>query len=145
METEHKTTLTEGTLHDSYHAALQHSHDEPADNDLVIGVVREQMYDIQTHLDDNWPTLALSRELLTEFKETADEVGHNEAVTAVNFRERYQNWLTGTEQKKRINQIVDELRSGTDVWLICYENTDDKFCHRDILKSEITQAANNQK
>mgnify|MGYP006299190413 CR=1 FL=1 len=131
-----------GNLHDSYHAALQHSHDEPDEDDLVIGVVREPMYGIQKYIDENWPELAPSRQLLDEFKAKADEIGHNAAVDAVDFRERYRDSLDGAAQE-RINKIVSELRSGRDVWVVCYENTDDKFCHRDILTDEIMQVVNN--
>ena len=29
----------------------------------------------------------------------------------------------------------------TDVYLVCYENTDDKICHRTYLKDELKQLA----
>jgi|AntDeeMetagen192_2_1112575.scaffolds.fasta_scaffold22415_2 uncharacterized protein YeaO (DUF488 family) len=139
MSNNSDTTLDDGTIHDTYHAALQHSHDEPDDSDLVVGVVRRPMYGIEAYLDENWPELAPSNELLDEFKTKADEIGHNEAVSAVNFRERYEESLDGTEQEARINQIVEEIRSGRNVWVVCFENTDDKFCHREILVNRIEQ------
>lgn len=126
-----------GSLRDSYHAALQHGQDEPAGEDLVLGVVREQMYGIQNLIDDNWPALAPTRELLDEFKAKADEVGHNEAVEAVNFADRYRQRLSKAPQQELVAEIVDELQSGTTVWLICYENTEEKFCHRILLKDAI--------
>jgi uncharacterized protein YeaO (DUF488 family) len=126
-----------GTLHDTYHAALQNDHVEPADDDLVLGVVREQMYGIQKYIDENWSALAPPTELLHEFKDTADEIGHNEAVEAVDFRSRYRGHLTGTAQVMKVNNIIRELEAGRDVWLVCYENTDDKFCHREVLAENI--------
>jgi len=72
-----------------------------------------------------------------EFKQEADEIGHNAAVAAVDFRPRYREHLQGENQQDAINSILDELDSGRDVWLVCYENTDEKFCHREILKAHI--------
>ena len=126
-----------GTLHDTYHAALQHGHVNPADDDLVLGVVREPMYGIQKYIDENWPALAPTADLLGEFKDAADEMGHNPAVAAVDFRPRYRDSLAGIAQQMKMNDIVGVLEEGRDVWLVCYENTDEKFCHREILKEEI--------
>lgn len=122
-----------GTLHDTYHVALQHDHVQPADDDLVLGVVRKPMYGIQTHLDRNCAALAPPADLLDEFKETADEMGHNAAVAAVDFRGRYRDYLDGADQVEAIRGVIADLESGRDVWLVCYENTDEKFCHREIL------------
>lgn len=127
-----------GTLRDSYHAALQHGHDEPDEDDLVIAVVAEQMYGIQKHTDEHWPVLAPPIEALREFKDRADEIGHNEAVDELDFDGRYREHVRqDIDVQKAVGAVIDELESGRDVWLVCYENTDDKFCHRTVLREEI--------
>lgn len=133
------TDTTGGQLHDSYHAALQNDIDTPGDSDRVLGVVNEQMYGIQNHIDENWPALAPPDPLFNQFKQTADEMGHNAAVSEVDFRARYRDHLQGETPQARIAEIRTMLAEGTDVWIVCYENTDDKFCHRDILKRAILE------
>lgn len=126
-----------GTLHHTYHAALQYDHDEPDADDLVLGVVRKPMYGIQALVDENWDALAPPADLLAEFKERADEIGHNPAIAAVDYRARYRSHLTGDDQQAAIDAICSELRSGRDVWLVCFENTDETYCHRLLLADEI--------
>jgi uncharacterized protein YeaO (DUF488 family) len=130
-----------GKLKDTYHAALQHGHAEPANNDLVLGVVQEPMYGIQSHIDENIPELAPSPELLAEFKEKAEKHGHNLAVEAVGFVPRYHEELQDESSQDQVNRIIDALEAGRDVWLVCYENTNEKFCHRTELKSYIQTVA----
>ncbi|CDK38179.1 DUF488 family protein [Halorubrum sp. AJ67] len=127
-------------LHDTYHAALQHGHVVPDDDDYVVGVVREPMYGIQTHLDTNITALAPPRDLLTEFKELADEIGHNDAIDACDFEQRYRAHLGGDTQRRAMRDILSMLPE-TAVYLVCYENTDDKICHRTYLKDELEQLA----
>lgn len=135
---EAETGLQTGTLHDSYHAALQHGHDEPDKDDLVLAVVDEQMYGIQKYTDEWWPDLSPPTELLHELKDLADEIGHNEAVEELNFKTRYREYVQqDVEAQKAVGEVISELESGRDVWLVCYENTDDKVCHRTILREEI--------
>lgn len=127
-----------GVLQDTYHAALQHGHVEPEENDLVLGVVAKPMYGIENYIDENAPVLAPTKAALEEFKELADEIGHNEAVDELNFDERYRELITTHDEPQEcINWVISELEGGRDVWLVCYENTDEKFCHRCILKEEI--------
>lgn len=129
---------SESELRDSYHAALQHGHDEPDEDDLVLAVVDEQMYGIQKYTDEWWPVLSPPTEALHEFKERADEIGHNEAVDELDFSERYRNHVReDPDVQKAVGEVISELESGRDVWLVCYENTDDKFCHRTVLREEI--------
>ena len=126
-----------GTLHDTYHAALQHGHVNPSKRDLVLGVVAEQMYGIQSFLDRNEVELAPDRDTLREFKDLADEIGHNEAIEELGFEDEYRERLQQPAQQAAMGELANELDAGRDVWLVCYENTDDKFCHRTILREEI--------
>ena len=130
---------TTGTLKDSYLYSIQNGDDRPADDDMMFGVVRRQKYGIRNIIDINYSSLSPSDDLLTEFKQRADEVGHNTAVDDVNFRERYQQQLSNFKPQRLIEEITILLEGGTDVWLVCYENTDEKFCHRDLLKEVINE------
>jgi uncharacterized protein YeaO (DUF488 family) len=136
-------TETTGRLRGTYHAALQHGHDEPADDDLVLAVVDEQMYGIQKYTDEHWPVLAPPTEALHEFKARADEIGHNEAVDELGFDTRYRDHVRRDKDvHQAIDAVIDKLESGQDVWLVCYENTDEKFCHRTVLREEIKNRLN---
>jgi len=67
---------------------------------------------------------------------------HNEAAKKVNFRKRYRQYLQGDEQQTAINKIIKTLSTGTDVWLVCYANTDNVFCHREVLQEVIIEKFN---
>jgi uncharacterized protein YeaO (DUF488 family) len=124
-------------LHDTYQAALQHDNVVPADTAFVLGVVRRTQYGFGGLVDDNWPVLAPPDALLSEFKAKADEVGHNEAWKAINFADQYRAYLKNDDPQQAIQNILDRLQDGQDVWLVCYENTDEKRCHRSLLKQEL--------
>ncbi|WP_168216190.1 DUF488 domain-containing protein [Halorussus halobius] len=134
-------------LRDTYHAALQHGHVDPDDSALVVGVVRRPSYGIGTYLDRNVPELATPDDLLDEFKSRLDEVGgdddgptHDEVWNEVDFGERYRDHLRNPEPRRAMDDLLGELES-RDVWLVCYENTDDKRCHRTILKAVLRERA----
>lgn len=130
-------------LRDTYHAALQHGHVEPAADDLVVGVVRHPVYGIENYLDRNVSALAPPEDLLGEFNEVVesnDELTHDEAWVEVDFASRYRNHLRNPEPQRAMDDLLRELES-RDVWLVCYENTDDKRCHRTILKTVLRDRA----
>jgi uncharacterized protein YeaO (DUF488 family) len=130
-------------LRDTYHAALQHGHVDPGDDDLVVGVVRRPSYGIGNYLDRNVPELAPPDDLLSEFKTFVDEhddLPHDEAWHEVKFDERYRDHLRNPEPQQAMDDLLAELESQAgDVWLVCYENTDDKRCHRTILKDVLQE------
>jgi uncharacterized protein YeaO (DUF488 family) len=132
-------------LRDTYHAALQHGHATPADEDLVVGVVRRPSYGIESYLDRNVPELAPPDDLLSEFKTLADErddLHHDEVWDEVDFGERYRDHLRSPEARQAMGDLLEELESRDgDLWLVCYENTDEKRCHRTILKSVLRERA----
>lgn len=132
-------------LHDTYHAALQHGHVDP-DDDLVVGVVRRPTYGIGNYLDRNVPELAPPDDLLDEFKSRLDEADggdeptHDEVWDEVDFDERYRGHLETPGAQRAMDDLLAEL-DDRDVWLVCYENTDDKRCHRTILKEVMEERA----
>jgi uncharacterized protein YeaO (DUF488 family) len=131
-------------IRDTYHAALQHDHVEPAPEDLVVGVVRHPVYGIENYLDRNVPALAPPEALLGDFEtvEERDDLTHDEAWDEVNFAERYREYL----QHSAVQQVMDDLLGELDpdegdLWLVCYENTDQKRCHRTILREVLRERA----
>ncbi|WP_168215813.1 DUF488 family protein, N3 subclade [Halorussus ruber] len=131
-------------IRDTYHAALRHDHVEPAEEDLVVGVVRHPVYGIETLLDRNVPALAPPEALLGDFEavEERDDRTHDEAWDEVNFAERYREYLQHAAVQQVMDDLLGELDSGKgDLWLVCYENTDDKRCHRTILQEVLRERA----
>ena len=128
-------------IRDTYHAALQHGHVDPDEDDLVVGVVRRPSYGIGNYLDRNVPALAPPDDLLDEFKTLVDEREertHDEAWDEVRFGERYREHLRTPEAAAAMDDLLDEL-DARDVWLVCYENTDEKRCHRTILREVLRE------
>ncbi|UPV74849.1 DUF488 domain-containing protein [Halorussus limi] len=128
-------------LRDTYHAALQHGHATPDESALVVGVVRRPSYGIENYLDRNVPALAPPDDLLREFEERVnerDDATHDEVWDEVNFGERYRDQLGTAEAQAAMDDLLAELES-QDVWLVCYENTDEKRCHRTILRDVLRE------
>jgi len=132
-------------LRDTYHAALQHGHVSPADEDLVVGVVRRPSYGIGNYIDRNVPAVAPPDDLLSEFKALTDErddLTHDEAWAEVKFGERYRGHLRTPDAQQAMDDLLVELESREgDLWLVCYENTDEKRCHRTILREVLRERA----
>ena len=134
-----------GTVRDTYHAALLHGHATPDDDDLVVGVVRRPSYGIENYLDRNVPELAPPDDLLDEFRtldDARDDLTHDEVWDEVDFGERYRDHLRTPQAQQAMDDLLEafESRDG-DVWLVCYENTDEKRCHRTILKDLLRERA----
>jgi uncharacterized protein YeaO (DUF488 family) len=131
---------------DTYVAALQHDLvDLPADA-LRLGVVRKPTPWFHRRVDENeralGPPEALIDELAAPQEDLAargmcDEGAHNAAWEECDFEAQYREHLAGDEPQAAIAGVLDRLASGTDVALVCYENTDRKRCHRTILREEI--------
>ncbi|PSQ50240.1 hypothetical protein BRD15_02105, partial [Halobacteriales archaeon SW_6_65_15] len=87
--------------------------------------------------------LAPPDDLLSEFKTLADErddLHHDEVWDEVDFGERYRDHLRSPEARQAMGDLLEELESRDgDLWLVCYENTDEKRCHRTILKSVLRE------
>lgn len=132
-----------GTLRDTYVAAIQHgSADVPPDARL-IGVVRRPAPWVYGAVDENWRELGPPDELLTAVKDRHEELraegfddaeAHNRAMADVGYDERYRTHLQeSAAAKEAIDDIRELLADGEDVVLVCFENTDEKRCHRTIL------------
>jgi len=135
-----------GALFDTYVAALQHDIVDLPDGVVRLGVVRKPTPWFHGSVDENERALAPPEALLADFDATqedlaargmCDEGAHNAAWEEVDFDERYRSHLGGDEARDAIEAVLGRLRSGTDVALVCYENTDRKCCHRTILRDHL--------
>lgn len=137
----------EGTLTDTYLAAIQHDLAEiPADSTLV-GVVRKPTRWFSGAVDENIPALGPPADLLSETKTRhedmkiqgfCDEEAHNAAWEACNFEDRYRDYLQSNDAQAAIQNLLSRLETGENLTLVCFENTNKKRCHRTILRAELT-------
>jgi len=94
-------------------------------------------------MDVNRPALGPPRDLLEAFQEReeafkldgmCDEGAHNATWEELDFEERYREYLGTDEARAALTELRAALADGTDIALVCYENTDKKRCHRTILR-----------
>ncbi|MFB6270980.1 MAG: DUF488 family protein, partial [Halobacterium sp.] len=132
-----------GDLSDTYVAALQHDTAEiPADATLV-GVVRRPTGWFSGAVDENVPAVAPPEDVLDDAKARESElaergVGDAEANRRawddVDFAARYRDHLATDAARAAVDDLAARLRSGESLALVCFENTDEKRCHRTILR-----------
>lgn len=135
-----------GSLHHTYVAAIQHDLVETGDADR-IGVVRRPTPWFHGAVDRNLPALGPPADFLDEFQEHKEELGmqglcgeeaHNTAWRETDFERRYLEYIDGSgEAREAISEVVDVLREAGDAYLVCYENTSEKRCHRVPLVDRI--------
>lgn len=133
-----------GTVHDTYVAALQHDLADLPPDARRVGVVRRPTSWFHGVVDENRPTLGPPGALLEDAKAReedlamaglCDEEAHNAAWDELDFGERYREYLqTSDEAAVAIDDLLATLADGTDLVLVCYENTEQKRCHRTILR-----------
>lgn len=130
-----------GDLRTSYVGGLG-SVDDPADEDLVLGVIRYKYDFVERTVDRNVPALAPPTDLLDAFKRVEESAGEDVldparvAWETVAFRERYLTYLDRAGPQDVIGTVRDHLREGTTVWLVCLE-AEATFCHRRLLAARI--------
>ncbi len=142
--------MSTGRLFDTYAAALQHDLVELPPDTERIGVVRRPTPWLWGVIDENRPALGPPDPLLDEFRARVDHLmdrgvdevtAHNRAMVDVRYEQRYRRHLDRSDAAKAaIEEIQGELDSGQDLALVCFENTDEKGCHRTMLR-EIIRAA----
>lgn len=140
-------SMSDGPLYDTYAAALQHDLVEFPESAIYIGVVRRPMPWFTPYVDENRQALGPPRTLLEEFQATrqgfidegmADADAHNEAWHTIDYPDRYRAYLAQSHQAQTaLSDIEQLLETQSAVVLVCYENTDDKRCHRTILRDEL--------
>ena len=138
---------TSDLLEDTYVAALQHDLVDISPEATLVGVVRRPTGWFRTTVDENYPALGPPENLLDEFKQRqedfkmqgmCDEGAHNAAWDEVKFEERYRSYLTdGAEAQEAVAELTDRLQDGEQLVFVCFENTDQKRCHRTLLKEHL--------
>jgi uncharacterized protein YeaO (DUF488 family) len=134
-----------GDLFDTYVAALQHDLVDLPDDTRRVGVVRSPTPWFHGVVDENQPALGPPSELLEEFQAReesfkldgmCEEGAHNAAWEELDFERRYRAHLATEEAQAAMDDLCDLLED-VDVALVCFENTDQKRCHRTVLREEL--------
>ena len=141
-------------LHETCSQALKLGYVHPNQDDMLLCVARipaPWFANVDGHMralapPDN-PTNPLFNDFYTAKVRNIEtgmdhDEAHNKAAKDVNFRKRYRKYLNQEKQTAAISKIVKTLATGTDVWLVCYANTDNVFCHREVLQEVITEKFN---
>nr|WP_232833846.1 DUF488 domain-containing protein [Saliphagus sp. LR7] len=140
---------TSDLLEDTYVAALQHDLVDISLEATLVGVVGRPTGWFRTTIDENYPALGPPPDLLDEFKQRhedfkmqgmCDEGAHNAAWDEVGFEDRYRTHLTeAADAQEAVAELTDRIRDGEHLVFVCFENTDQKRCHRTLLKEHITE------
>ncbi|APX96553.1 DUF488 family protein, N3 subclade [Natronorubrum daqingense] len=135
--------MSEGTLADTYVAAIQHDLASLPAEATLVGVVRQPTSWFHAAVDENYPELGPPADLLESFQSTVEdykmrglceEGAHNAAWEEVDFEERYRSSLEDSSKAREARSDLEtRLESGESIALVCFENTDSKRCHRTIL------------
>jgi len=136
-----------GDLSDTYVAALQHdTADLPADATLV-GVVRRPTGWFSAAVDENVPEVGPPNDLLDDAKARESELAdhgvddaeaNRRAWADVDFAARYRDYLDADgEAQAAVDGLAERLAAGESLALVCFENTDEKRCHRTILRNRL--------
>lgn len=138
-----------GTLTDTYVAALQHDLADLPPDTKKVGVVRKPTRWFHSVVDENRPVLGPPKSLLEDVDEReeefaidglCDEEAHNAAWDAVDFGGRYREHLDAdAAARSAMDEVRTSVEEGANVALVCYENTDQKRCHRTILRDVIDE------
>ncbi len=139
--------MSECVLFDTYAAALQHDLVDFPESARYLGVVRRPMPWFTPYVDENRPALGPPRPLLEEFQATkqafmdegmTDADAHNEAWRDIEYPARYRAYLDQSQQAQAaLADVAQLLQTESAIVLVCYENTEEKHCHRTILREEL--------
>ena len=137
---------TEGSVRETYAAAIQHDLVDLPDGAYLAGVVRKPMPWLHGVVDDNFPALGPPEDLLEETKRREEDFKRQgicdaEALNAAwedtDFADRYRDYVRDSDAAdEALAALEDRLAAGTDVVLVCYES-DEKRCHRHLLVEEL--------
>lgn len=136
-----------GDLADTYVAALQHDTAGVPPDATLVGVVRRPMGWFSATVDENHPEVGPPDDLLDDAKareaelleEGVDDAEANRQAWAdVDFADRYRDYLDGDEDAQAaVDDLAARLADGESLVLVCFENTDEKRCHRTILRDRL--------
>jgi uncharacterized protein YeaO (DUF488 family) len=148
MHTDDANSPSAGNLYDTYVAALQHELADLPTGTYVVGVVRRPTRWFYATVDENYRSLGPPSTLLDEFAQERDDLkmaglcdegAHNAAWENLDFERRYREYLETDEPQSALASVARRLREGETVALVCYENTEQKRCHRTVLRDVLTE------
>lgn len=117
-------------LYINYLANIQNT-PEGAKKYLIVRIPPKHFNFAQNQDVKHMPQLSPSQELLYAYK--------NGEITFEIFDEKFKNEIqTRFDIKKAIQELVEKLKNGEDICLICYEE-DSKECHRKIIANYIKE------
>jgi hypothetical protein len=136
-----------GHLTDTYVAALRHGTADVPEDATRLGVVRKPTPWFYSAVDENVRVLAPPADLIEEAKDRQaeleaegldDAAAHNRAMDDVDFDARYLDYLDESDEAAAaMADLRARLDAGEDVALVCYENTEQKRCHRVLLRKAV--------
>ena len=136
-----------GSVFESYLAALQHDIADVPGDATRVGVVRKPTRWFHGVVDENVPELGPPADLLDAVQERKAELeaggvpdaeAHNRAMEEADYDARYAEHLdTDPGAQAAVEALRTRLVDGEDVVLVCYENTDEKRCHRTRLQERL--------
>lgn len=142
--------MTRGMLTDTYVAAIQHGLVDLPPDATRIGVVRHPTGWSHAAIDENQPELGPPTDLLEAVRDAeenmkiqglCEEGAHNAAWDQVGFESSYREYLEeSADAQAALSALKDRLSAGEPIALVCYENTENKRCHRTILKEMLEDA-----
>ncbi len=134
-------------LGETYVAALQHDLITVPSDATLVGVVRRPTGWFNATVDENVQALGPPPALLDAFKDQyetfklqglCDEGAHNAAWDAVEFAETYRDHLSSdAAANTAIRKLSDRLSDGERLFLVCFENTEKKRCHRTLIREHL--------
>ena len=142
---------TEGTLADTYVAALQHDLVDLPPETTLVGVVRKPTPWFHGAVDENQPELGPPAALLETFQTSVDDLkmrgiceegAHNAAWDEVGFEAEYREYLEeSADARAALEGLETRLADGESLALVCFENTAKKRCHRTVLRDVLAERA----
>jgi uncharacterized protein YeaO (DUF488 family) len=137
--------MSQGTITDTYVAALQHDLVDLEEDTQLVGVVRQPTRWFNPRVDENITALAPPEDLFIDFQVRRDQLetegqgeeeAHNQAWTDVDYDRRYREHIETTPAAQAaVEKLLGRVESGANIALVCYENTDHKRCHRTVLRA----------
>lgn len=139
-----------GTLSHTYVAALRHGLASVPEGATLVGVARRPTGWFSAAVDENHPELGPPADLLDRVHDRREDLqlaglceegAHNAAFEEVDFEGRYREHLESAAADAAVRNLLERLRGGEDLALVCFENTAKKRCHRTILLDHLAERA----
>lgn len=111
-----------------------------------VGIANADREDYLDAVDETEERLAPPDELFWQWYNTRQRMmdegqlernAHNEALEAVNYFERFEEYLNGADAQAALAQITKRIQDGEEIVLVCYCG-EGKQCHRHPVAERIS-------